>query len=78
MDEGGVSRTTKEDIFKCNTDYYSNLFYSISPLWEVIDQALRFIEHKVDDDMNRFLDRDFTKEELKQTTFDLSPSKVQH
>lgn len=64
VDEGGLVRTSEEDISNCILDFYSELFSSSSLTWDSIDQALRFVENRVDEEMNNLLDAAFTEEEI--------------
>lgn len=57
-------------------NYYSSLFSSTKPSWEDVDSALRFIETKVDKNMNDYLDSSFSDEEIKRAVFDIGPSKA--
>lgn len=75
-DEEGREWRSDENIGRCITEYYSNLFKSREPKWEVIDQALRFVEPCLNEDMKNALDREFTDEEIKKAAFDLNPSKA--
>lgn len=76
ISEDGHIVTTMEDLNKCITSYYNDLFVSSSPSWDNVNQVLAFVEPLVDKDMNRFLNWDFTMDDIKCVVFDLSPSKV--
>lgn len=56
--------------------YYTDLFTSNSPMWEDIDKTLVYLEHRVDSDMNKHLDSQFTEDEIRKAFFDLNPSKT--
>lgn len=64
VDDEGKTWTKDEDLEDCITNFYSNLFSSISPSWETIEKALRFVDTRVNQDMNSFLDSEFSYEEI--------------
>lgn len=65
-DEYGVTHTREHKIEACAVNFFSSLFTSSNPSWEAIDKALRFVEPKVDKEMNLRLDAKFNEEEIKK------------
>lgn len=76
VDDNEATLASMEDICNCIIEFYDNLFKTTNPSWSLIDQALRFVEPLVDNDMNRYLDQDFSIEEIKRAAFDQNPHKA--
>lgn len=76
VDDEGRIWTASEDINTHISAYFSNLFSTSQPRWEIIDQSLRFVEARVTAEMNRFLDRDFGDDEIRKAIFSINPTKA--
>lgn len=76
LDDSGIIQTTERGIGKCITDFYNYLFKSREPNWHSIEQALQFVDNRVDDAMNNLLNTEFSDKEIKQAAFDINPSKA--
>jgi hypothetical protein len=70
--EGWVWRRKKE-VSKSFIDFYSNLFSSQNP--RGIDECLSYLDHRVSNDMNQFLLKPFTGEEVRNAMFQMNPLK---
>lgn len=75
-DADGKEWTTNEDIAKCITKFYGELFSSTRLNWISIDHILEFVEPKVDKEINSYLARAFSEEEIRKAAFDLNLSKA--
>lgn len=76
IDDQVMTRDTEAGIADCITTFYSNLYSSTSPTWEAINKASRFVEPRVDQNMNAFLNMEFSNEEIKKAAFEVSQSKA--
>lgn len=70
--EGRIWRRKKE-VSKAFIDYYSNLFSSQNP--RDIEECLSSIESRVSNDMNKFLLKPFSGEEVSYAMFQMNPLK---
>lgn len=76
IDDEGKEWKTNEEIGDCILKYYRELFKSTKPAWSDIDYIVSFVEGRVDNHVNSFLNREFTEEEIRRAVFDLNPSKA--
>lgn len=72
----GIPQTDQKSIEVTIQKYYDNLFKSQNPSAEDIEKITRCINPSVTGEMNRFLIKPFTSEEVRKALFDLNPSKA--
>lgn len=76
VDGRGRTWTMDEDLGRCISSYFVNVFTSAIPQWNDIEGVLQFVEPRVDDAMNAYLNSPFTEEKIKKVVFDINPNKA--
>ncbi|KAK3228704.1 hypothetical protein Dsin_000585 [Dipteronia sinensis] len=76
IDERGMWIDSKTDI-ECITDqYFSNLFITNNPTHKDVDKVMHGIHPRLSDQKSRFLNAQFSKEQVRKAAFDMKPMKA--
>ena len=74
QDEEGRWRDKEADIEEVFVDYFSNIFKSSNP--SNMEDIFNAMDRKVSNEMNAFLDKDFSEEKLHKALFQMCPNKA--
>ena len=74
MDEEGSWRNSKEDIASIAVSYFEKMYTTSYPTHEA--EVIATIPTRVIDEMNQFLTKEFTKEEVEEALKQMHPTKT--
>lgn len=76
QDDQGQAISTPNEVDRVFANYFINLFTTSSPTWEDIVKGTRSLQHKITDNMNFQLQKQFTTEEVLVAVKQITPLKL--
>ncbi|KAK2661754.1 hypothetical protein Ddye_000328 [Dipteronia dyeriana] len=76
FDNTGVWKEDKVDIVEIIEGYFADLFHSNMPSPPVLEQVFRYVQQRLSGWKIRYLDANFSANEVKRSIFDMFPTKL--
>ncbi|KAK3210855.1 hypothetical protein Dsin_015561 [Dipteronia sinensis] len=75
-DESGNWKNSKADMELLASDYFGRMLSSSNPTVDDLGKILNGVNLRLDSNTSRFLDAEFTREEVQKSIFDMNPIKA--